>query len=268
MIAQAGLQCVFREAIPLALWGEVRSRNFTIGRIDLQHLDLSLTAALAAEAVACNVQPLCTVNKAAQLSVTPAGALHEFGNEPNLEHFLRENFEGSFTTYVDEMMKAVRVAVDKKLPLYVGAISNLNDDGLKFLRRLPWRFIPKEVGVSVHRYPEGGGTPQDGHDGMTRTDEVEELLSIVGMGRKMAVTEVGYHTGPGGWTEVEAADNLAWERRFFGEQGFELVCMFQINDGDPKRYDRKTMHEAYYGARRQDGTWKDQIVDAFTRSDQ
>ena len=61
-------------------------------------------------------------------------------------------------------------------------------------------------------------------------------------------SEVGYSEAE--WTAVEVACNMAFERQFFTDHGFDLVSGYQLNDGpEPDSPER-------YGFRRLDGTWK------------
>jgi hypothetical protein len=78
---------------------------------------------------------------------------------------------------------------------------------------------------------------------------VATLKSIVGP-RPLAVTEVGYSNSE--FSEEESARNLSWERKFFGDAGFEIVSAYGINDGP------STQTIDHYGFRRFDGTWKPQ----------
>ncbi len=152
----------------------------------------------------------------------------------------------------------VWVAKERGVRLYIGAVSNLNDRGFSFLRDLPWPAYPREVCCSVHRYPDGHSPLNPQRGSRSRDEEIQKVREIVG-DRPIALTEMGYHNAPGGWTEQESAENEAWERRFGDRHGFDFVVKFQLNDGpDPSN----TSTEAHYGARRADGTWKP-AADAF-----
>jgi hypothetical protein len=124
---------------------------------------------------------------------------------------------------------------------------------------MPWHDYPEEICCSIHRYPDGH-SPQNPHQGWrSREAEVKTLRDIVGP-RPLACTEVGYHDGPGGWTEQQVADNMIWERNFFSQQGFEICSAYNINDGpadDPAPI-------SHYGFRRLDGSWKP-VAFAFTQ---
>jgi len=245
--SQAGLQCGFGDALGEETLGSIREQGFTIVRIDLQRADQVKTAQLAQEVVDAGLQPLCIIRHAHQISVLPEGALIELGNEPDLAHF-----GWTLDSYLAEARRCVPVALESGHRLYLGAVSNLNKRGFKFLEQLPWQEWPETICCSIHRYPDGR-LPTNAHTGCkSREHEVAKLRAIVGQ-RPLVVTEVGYHDGPGGWSEAKVAEYMAWERRFFSEQGFELVVAFQINDGE--RLDPST--EAHFGFRRNpSGEWK------------
>ncbi|CAB4177296.1 hypothetical protein UFOVP998_6 [uncultured Caudovirales phage] len=247
MNAQAGLQCGFGDLLGGETLAAVRDQGFTIVRIDLQAADQAKTAQLAQEVIDAGLQPLCIVRRVEQLSVLPPGALVEAGNEPDIA-----KFGWSKRTYRDFADACVAEALARGQRLYVGVVSNLNRRGFDFLESMPWHHYPPEICCSVHRYPDGR-SPTNPHAGCkSREHEVAKLRAIVGS-RPLAVTEVGYHDGPGGWPELEVAAHMAWERRFFSEQGFEICVGFQLNDG--RADDAST--EAHFGFRRSPSlAWK------------
>lgn len=256
MIAQAGLQCGFGAALGQPTLEAVRGQGFTIVRIDLQQCDLQTTALLAQEVIDAGLQPLCIIRRAEQMEVLPEGALVELGNEPDLAHF-----GWTLESYTAEARRCVPIALSTGQRLYLGVVSNLNRRGFRFLAQLPWKEWPETICCSVHRYPDGR-LPTNAHSGSSsREEEVAKLRAIVGP-RPLAVTEVGYHDGPGGWNWAQVAEYMAWERRFFSEQGFEIVVGFQINDGE--RLDPST--EAHFGFRRNpSGEWKP-VTSAFVNA--
>lgn len=247
MKAAAGLQCGFGDLLGAATLASVRAQGFTIVRIDLQKCDLQKSVELAQEVIDAGLQPLCIVSSEAQVIAMPAGALIEVGNEPDIARF-----GWTKATYREVADRCVAAALDHGRRLYVGVVSNLNDRGFDFLESLPWRNYPADICCSVHRYPDGR-SPLNPHKGCkSREHEVAKLRAIVGQ-RPLAITETGYHDGPGGWSEHAVAEHLAFERRFFSEQGFEIVVAFQINDGHPADSDK----EAHFGLRRYGtGEWK------------
>lgn len=246
MIAAPGLQCGFGELLDPALLHELRTLGFTIIRLDLQKSNPSNTVILAQQVIDAGMQPLCIIAHPEQIAALPHGALIELGNEPDLEH------EGwTVEEYIRVANQCVKAALANNRRLYLGAVSNLNTRGFNFLRKLPWdQWTGDGICCSIHRYPETDGTPETPHTGWkSREDEVASLKAIVG-NRPLACTEVGYHDGPGGWSESDVALNMAWERTFFGDQGFEVCVGYQINDGTG------TEPTSHYGFRRLDYSWK------------
>ena len=135
------------------------------------------------------------------------------------------------------------------------SISNLDEDSLEYLEKMA---LPVGAEVSFHRYPPGKDF-WSAHRGFRgRTEEVDALKTIA-RGAPLWHTE-------GGWaeinrdytlTELEVAERMGSEVRFWRDAGVECFTAYQINsatiyagdDGDTKRL--KT-----YGARRADGSWK------------
>lgn len=260
MAAQAGLQCGFGEFLGAETLDAVREQGFTIVRIDCQEVDEAKTAQLAQEVIDAGLQPLVIVRRVEQIGILPDGALIEAGNEPDIK-----DFGWTKRSYLDFANACAAEATRLHRRLYVGVVSNLNDRGFDWLSELPWHTYGPEVCCSVHRYPEGHD-PRTPHKGCkSREDEVAKLRAIVGP-RPLAVTETGYHDGPGGWSENEVAAHMAWERQFFDHHGFDFVVGFQINDGPP---DSKDVFEAHFGFRRFNpngpGEWKP-VAKAFTEA--
>lgn len=246
MIAQAGLQAGFGEFIGADSLIAIRERGFTIVRIDLQEQDDDRTAQMSQEVVDHGLQPLAIIRRPEQLYVMPTGTLVDFGNEPDLDKFLNQHWGGRFANYLAGAERAVQIALNETgHRLYVGVVSNLNKRGFAFLERLPWGRWPETICCSIHRYPDGR-SPKNPHKGFkSREHEVAHLRAIVGP-RPLACTETGYYDSKDGWTEAQVAENMAWERRFFSEQGFEVCVAFQLNDGP----DHDQHPEGNFGFRR------------------
>jgi len=237
----AGLQCGFGEALGMYTLLAVRREGFTVVRLDLQQASFTQTTAFAREAVDAGLTPLCIIRTPEQLLYLPRGAWAELGNEPDLGN------GWTVDTYLVAADRAVDIARQADLRLYLGAVSNLNKRGLAFLQRLPWRAWPS-ARCSVHRYPNGH-LPTIPHAGMaSRDDEVRRLRAIIGADRGWIVSECGYHEHE--WTADEVALHMAWERRFFAQQGCELVVAYQIGDGP------STDYRDHYGFRGLDLAWK------------
>jgi hypothetical protein len=261
MSATAGLQVGFGSPIGEATLTALRERHCSIVRINLegpqtpesQGLSPELTATLAQEVLDAGLQPLCTIRRASQMPYLPQGSLVELGNEPNLV----KRFGWTDYSYIAEAHKCVALAESWGQRLYLGVVSNLDRNGFSFLEKLPWHRWPETICCSVHRYPDGMRAQNAHHGYRSRGHEVEVLRSIVG-NRPLAVSEVGYHDDPRGWTEAQVVENMAWERRFWASNNFDFVIAYQINDGIAGSSEA----EDRFGFRRADGSWKP-VADAF-----
>ena len=246
-----GLHCGHNEPLGRDLLDWIRERGFKIVRTDVQECTFDQIAQYSKDIVDAGLQPLCIIKSADQCDHVAPGGLIEAGNEPDLKKFgwTERSYEKMFLSVIERTQK-------NNQRLYGGVVSNLNKRGFNFLKGLPWKDIPATVCCSVHRYPDGH-LPTNPHDGFkSREQEVQNLRRIVG-NRPLAVTEVGYHQNE--WTEAEAAANMAWERKFFAEQGFDFVIGYQLNDGPPENTD----YEAHFGFRRFNSMeWKP-VAEAF-----
>lgn len=251
MVAVPGLTVGHGDLIGLDLLAELKRRGVAVVRLEAKPLTpLWQVAALGQEVVEAGLQPCFIATQPEHLAVVPAGTLLEAANEPDIERFgwsVR-----SYIKFVDECIPVLR---EHQRRMYAGVVSNLNERGLRFLKRLPWERWPADVvGTSFHRYPESGGPLVAHPPSSCRAEEIDRLRAIVGS-RPLACTEVGYNTID--FSEQEAADYLGWERKFFGSQGVELVCAYGINDATGPSA------EDHYGFRRIDGTWKPQMKSFF-----
>lgn len=249
-----GLQTTFGSAIGVDLMKQVREQGFTIGRIDcdVPGTNTSLgdegIKVLQQEALDANVQPVMTIRRPSALRVIAGtGALAEFGNEPDLDGWPTPD---SYWTSCKEFM---RLCLELEVRGYVSAISNLNDRGFDFLKRIDWKTIDPRVCVSFHRYPETGKGPTAPHDGFaSREAEMNELRRIVG-NRPLALTEFGYHQGAkNGYTTAQVEEYVVWEKKFADQQGVDFAIAFQIHDG----LAGDTSQDSNYGFRNRDGSWK------------
>lgn len=153
--------------------------------------------------------------------------------------------------------------------VWAGAVSNFSPSAFAWLdRMLPG--LPPGIGITMHRYPEGGvkdlRAPRKGYN--TRLDEVGELVVRLGSRRPWAISETGWHTAPQqppgcswfnkpfSWTDSEVAMTIRNELSWWQHAGAAFVVVYQINDGATNTcLDR-------YGIRRTDGVWKPQ-AEAF-----
>ena len=124
-----------------ALLASIKAQGFDQVRIDIQDLDPARGRTRAEEVLAAGLQPLCIINNGAQLRDMPPGVLFDFGNEPDLN---KDGRWPSWHRYYMACGEAVQIAslIHRYTPgqigrLYVGSISNLDRDSLRYLRRLP-----------------------------------------------------------------------------------------------------------------------------------
>ena len=239
---------------------EVADQGFELVRIDHQKADNERIAREVAEIEAVGLIPYVILRSPDQLDAVPEGRMVEVGNEPDLE---KHNWSSPAVYRVT--VDAFIARSNGRHRIFVGAISNLNDRGFNYLRAIRVGELPADVGVSVHRYPDGhsptNGQRKGGLRGAwgaryTRDEEVATLLRIIGT-RALGLSEIGYNRA--GWTDEEIAQNMAWERDFFSRHNFEFAVAYQINSGPG---DPTDIHESY-GFRREDGTWSP-VTQAWT----
>jgi hypothetical protein len=244
---------------------ELRGWGFRMLRIqahtnDRPHFPLTppdLTSALVEEVLNNGQEPLVMIRDARQIDDIPdrSDVWIEAANEPDLAQF-----GWTKATYRALVMQCIERTQGRSNPLCIGSISNLDDDSLDWLRSaLPWNEIPASVIECYHRYPYSSRGPELGHHKSitgkrwTRERELNELQSIVGSTRPLAVSEVGYHELE--FPEDRACDHFAWERAFLERTGHLFACAYQMVDG-PQASDH---YEAHFGFRDlETGRWKRQ----------
>lgn len=233
-----GLQVGFGRPLGGELLGDVKAQGFEVVRIQaflsdepgFPQVSAGETAVLVQEVLEAGLLPLTIIRDAAQVQHVPAGLPVEFGNEPDLG--------GQFgwpdpDEYLAGFHRAISAAEGRN-PIFGGVVSNLNRRGFRYLKNMHWEEIPAWVGCSVHRYPDAGGGPFHGHvkplfqKRWTRQDEVDYLRELVG-DRPLALTEIGYNNID--FTEIEAAEFMAFERGFWGANGFAMGIGYQMCDG-------------------------------------
>ncbi len=211
----------------------IRGRGVDGVRLDLRGMTPEDAREAIQEAYAAGLEVLALVD-VRQLPWVPPGTAVELGNEPDLSG--PEPAE-----YAGQIRAAVVLAQERRLRLWVGAVSNLNRRGLDYLAAVIEAVPAAGVGITVHRYPTGPGatTPHDGFLG--RADEVVALRRLIGA-RPWGVSEFGYHTGPRRrwswfpwwttcWSDAEVAQHVAWEWEFWRTQGARFAVLYQLNDG-------------------------------------
>lgn len=180
----------------------------------------------------------------------------EIGNEPDIACPFYADDPAAFAAAVFACY-GVASGAGFRGPVITGGIANLNNRGLRYLRRLledlPWPDDDQLV-VGMHRYPEAGRGPWAPHDQFeSRADEWRALRAIIGT-RPVACTEFGYHTAPDQdpitLTDGDVAAAVLWDLDFYARAGACLACVYQLNDGPTDQaIDR-------YGVRYLDGAWK------------
>lgn len=244
------------EPIGRGLLRELRSLNVGGIRVDCQHRGRSAATRIVQEIVDEGFPALAIVAGPSDLPDVESAHL-EVGNEPDLQ---RE----TVPAYAARVMQVWRAA-SAYTPVWAGAVSNLNQRGLSYLRELVL-FLPQDVGVTVHRYPHDtwyASGPTVPHAGFpSRESEVAQLRALL-RGRPWGVSEFGYHTAarPRGWgpfrlpsrrwTDAEVRHHVAWEWAFWARQGATFAALYQINDGPSDTAEHR------YGIRTAaGGTWK------------
>lgn len=249
------------ELIGAELLAEVHASPCSGIRIKADHLPAlpeSYVVTLAREVIAAQMQPYTSIRTAEQftaLTLDAPGALVGLGNEP----YFKEN-RWTFDGYVHEAKRCLAFSKEAGVPIYLGEIANLNLDGFDWFSALLNALkghLHEFVRFSAHRYPND--KPTTPHKGFTsREHEVDYwrrmIMKACGEPRPLLIGEVGYNNKT--FSEAAAADYMAWEARFWNEQGIDFVFAYQINDGP-------TSHVLdSYGFRRLDGSWKP-VKDAF-----
>ncbi len=192
----------------------------------------------------------------------------EIGNEPDLGvDSWKDNPKLLGETFA-ECYAVVREFTDRSVVL-TPSVSNLNQRGLTYLRKMLSPGLPAGAAVAVHRYPNGrdSTSPHPGFE--TRDEEIQELFRLV-EDADVWVTETGRTEGPDRvrrlflpdlevrMTEEEVSACMEAELRFWaGLPRVKAVVWYQLNSGpDPKD------PLDHYGIRRLDGTFKP-IADRF-----
>lgn len=135
------------------------------------------------------------------------------------------------------------------------SISNLDEDSLDYLRDMA---LPVGSEIAFHRYPAGRGGWSAQRGFRTRGDEVTTLKTIV-HGAPLWNTETGWAEINRDYTltELEVAERMADEVRFWRDAGCRSFTAYQINSGTWKAADSDDHKRlSTYGARRVDGSWK------------
>lgn len=182
----------------------------------------------------------------------------EVGNEPDLADDYWKKDPALMARTFTRCYEVIR-EYSSFCPVLSPSISNLNERGFKYLRKMLTVGIPSGAAVAFHRYPHDGD-PALPHDGFeSREAEADHLMELA-QGRAIWLTETGLTEGPwknkrwdDGWFHSEefVADTFVGEVDFWTRPWVEALTWYQINDGpDP---DEQLDH---YGIRRSEGDWK------------
>ena len=245
-----GINAGFGEPIAHEVAG-LREHRYTQVRQDLQFItDPRTVAMLRSDVQNSRIRPLWIIREP-QAGLMLTGDRVELCNEPNLNGYTPE-------VYAALWNRTAPALLSRKVVVFAGSISNLDQHGLHWLRRA-WRCMsPKPTHVSVHRYPENRGFLQPHKGFVTREEEVDALRQIVG-NATIAVTEFGYHTGRRTWrgfwplrpwSDTNVMGFALQEWQFWSDMGVESAYIYQLNDGPTNSAINR------YGVRRLDGLWK------------
>lgn len=178
----------------------------------------------------------------------------EFGNEPDLAHRRWKRNPRELGKVYSEAMKIVWDTAPK-WHILSPSISNLDGDSLDYLDRMA---LPVGSEIAFHRYPAGRDFWASQRGFRTRGDEVTKLKTIA-RGAPLWNTETGWAEINRDYTltELEVADRMADEVRFWDDVGCQSFTAYQLNSGAWKSGDSDDHKRlSTYGARRVDGSWK------------
>lgn len=205
---------------PLAGW------QWAYARVDVQRADAYTANAIVQQVKEAGLRPLAIIRDAQQMLELPDDIDFELRNEPDLEGPPPQVYRGL-------MLDIARLADGRRV--WVGAVSNFNERGFDYLRKLGT--IPPNLGVSIHNYGDGEFAPTEA--------KYAHFIGIIGE-RQFAITEFGYPTED--IPELQVARLVREEHLWWAAHGARFSIMYQLNDGPN---DGES-----YGLRRMDGSWK------------
>lgn len=244
-----GINAGFGEPIAHEVAG-LREHRYTQVRQDLQFITDPTIVTMLREDLRNNaIRPLWIIREP-QVPFVLSGDRIELCNEPNLNGYTPE-------VYAALWNRVAPTLLSRGATVFAGSVSNLDQNGINWVRRA-WRCMsPKPTHVSVHRYPENSGFLQPHKGFQTREEEVDALRQIVG-DVTLAVTEFGYHTARRKWrgfwplcpwSDTQVMSFAIQEWQFWSDMDAESAYIYQLNDSPTNRTER-------YGVRRLNGTWK------------
>lgn len=234
-----GIQSHFNSLVDLGTLHQVRTLGFRLARIDAQTCSHETLVQMLADVAACDLQPLPIVADFERLWLIPTGMDCEWSNEPD--------GDVSPAEYRHELDVACAIALERGLKLWAPALSNLDEDSLKWLNQVRdagaggW---PDGLhGVSVHSY---GPFP---HEGFSSRDAEVKWLKLACVGLPFLVSEFGLSTSEGVTEDAQAAFYVE-EWAFWQRHGATAAIAYQLHSGPTNE------REDQYGIRRFDGSWK------------
>jgi hypothetical protein len=183
----------------------------------------------------------------------------EIGNEEDSKQTPR-----GYHRNLIEMSTAVRL-VNREVPLWTAGITAHDKKRLAWLEEVYTLGVPSDIGTCVHGYAQElpPGVPRPGFK--SRAEEYTAIRRIIGVERRLAQSEIGWHTAPfkvktgwfssrtRQWTDEQVASFLQGELIVAKNNGLLFSTVFQLNDGpDPLN------HEHRFGLRGLSGAWKPQ----------
>jgi hypothetical protein len=181
----------------------------------------------------------------------------EISNEPDLSVDDWKKKPEALAEVFSECFFVVR-EFSEETPVLSPSISNLNDRGFRYIRKMIDAGLPLDCGIAFHRYPAGRDfwTP---HQGSATRPVEEKRLKELANGRALWATEVGWAEWNQRYTltELEVAERLRDEIEYWTAAGVEALVLYQLNSGVWKASDSDDHKRlSTYGARRLDGSWK------------
>jgi hypothetical protein len=185
----------------------------------------------------------------------------EIGNEEDSKQTPR-----AYYRQLIEMSTAIRL-VNRDVQIWTAGLTAHDEKRLAWLEDVYTLGVPSDIGCCVHGYAQKlpPGVPRPGFK--SRAAEYAKIRSIIGPERKLAQSEIGYHTAPfrvktgwftsttRQWTNEQVASFLQGELTIAKANGLLFSTIFQLNDGpDPLN------HEHNFGLRGLNGAWKPQAA--------
>ncbi len=259
------LNAGFGSALRVEQLLEIKARGFSGVRQDI--LSPADAGELVSETVVAKMPSLFIVRSVAVARVTarairlwPSQGI-EIGNEEDSKQSPKAYYRSLI-----EMSTAIRL-VNRDVPIWTAGITAHDGKRLGWLEEVYKLGVPSDIGCCVHGYAQElpPGVPRPGFS--SRAAEYAAIRRIIGPERRLAQSEIGWHTAPfrvrkgwfstvtRQWTDEQVAGFLQGELTVAKNNGLLFSTIFQQGDGpDPRN------HEHRFGIRRLDGTWKPQAA--------